>query len=273
MAKNPKSQWETISSKKAGEYLESNTKNRRVRARTVSFYAKQMAAGEWEPNGESIIFAEDGTLLDGQHRLMACVEAGKSFKTLVVRGAANDAFKTIDQSIPRSAGDIVGLEGHSHANRKAAAARVILALREAEPKGIKPQLSTKRSNVEVLDVVVELDKVLTEGCLAVRNDDGPTICKPPAIFAAAYTLFAKKNRGKTERFFQLLTSGEDMTKNHPIMKLRTTLMAAAVQPNVRRKKSWALALTIKAWNLFLQGKTTGNLKYSDRESWPKIRAR
>lgn len=273
MAKNPKSQWETITSKKAVEYLECNTRNRKVRARTVSFYARQIADGEWEPNGETIIFAEDGTLLDGQHRLMACVEAGKSFKTLVVRGSSDTAFLTIDQSIPRSAGDIVGLSGHAHANRKAASARIILCVLEAEPKGNKPQLSTKRSHVEVLRCVEEYDAILSEGCVSVTRDDGPIICKPPAVFAGCYALFARKNRKKAEEFFELLTTGEGLNKSHPIMKLRATLMAAATMPNVKRKKSWVLALTIKSWNFFLQGKTVGNLKFSDKETWPKIRAR
>jgi len=273
MAKNPKSQWETITPKRAVEYLESNTRNRKVRARTVSFYARHIAEGEWEPNGESIIFAEDGTLLDGQHRLLACVEAGKSFKTLVVRGCSNDAFLTIDQSIPRSAGDIVGLSGQAHANRKAAAARVILRVLEAEPKGIRPQLSTKSSHKEVLDCVQQYEALLNDGCVVVRNDDGTTICRPPAVFTGCYVLFARKNRKKADEFFSLLTTGEGLSKNHPIMKLRGTLIVAATMPNVKRKKSWVLALTIKAWNFFLQGKSVGNLKFSDKESWPKIRAR
>jgi hypothetical protein len=273
MAKNPKSNFETITPKKAQEYLEHNTRNRRVRKRTVYFYARQMQEGEWAANGEPIIFSQDGTLLDGQHRLMACVEANKSFRTLVVRGAPDDAFTTIDQSIPRSGGDVVGLAGISHANRKAAAARIIMAIDEADAKGLRPNLGTKRSLAETLECVQANDKWLDDSCTIIRQEQGPSICKPPAVFAACHTLFARKNRKKADAFFEQLTSGTGLKKTDPVYKLRSVLIMVHNQPNVRRKKSWILGLTIKAWNFFLEGKKVGNLKFSDKEAWPKIRAR
>ena len=55
----------------AHEWLGFNTHNRNIRQRIVTAYAADMTGGDWQWNGESIKFAEDGTLLDGQHRLAA----------------------------------------------------------------------------------------------------------------------------------------------------------------------------------------------------------
>lgn len=99
-----KSKVERITPEKASEMLEMNTANfRRPDRRRVQELAKIMSQGGWELNGESIKFGIDGTLLDGQHRLMACVQSGKDFETLVVRGVAATAMG-IDRGRPRNVG-------------------------------------------------------------------------------------------------------------------------------------------------------------------------
>lgn len=55
---------------------ERNTDNRRVKPRCVKTYAKDMKNGNWLDNGERLkINKETGKLEDGQHRLLAVVEA------------------------------------------------------------------------------------------------------------------------------------------------------------------------------------------------------
>ena len=266
---------ETITPKKAQIYLESNTNNRRVRQTTVDFYARIMSSGAWKLNGKTIVISNEGVILDGQHRLQACVNSGATFQTVVVRGPEDECFGTIDQGVVRTGGDIVGREGYSQSNRKSAATRVILAIDEVDGgiEGFKPNLGLKRAHIEILDYVVENDDLLTEACNAVREDDGPSICKPPAVFVALYVFLAQKNRTKAKEFFEQLTSGENLNKSDPTYKLRKTLVGALSVTGVRRKKTWVLAITIKAWNAFLQGSTVGQLKFSETEKWPKTRAR
>jgi hypothetical protein len=273
--KVPSVRTETIDPKKAAKYLEANTHNRRLRPRTVTFYARQMAEGEWHLNGSALVFSNEGVLLNGQHRLHACIEADTPFKTIVVRGAADETFATIDQVAPRTSGDIVGREGYAQATRKAAAARVIMAIedQEADGNGNKPALNVKQPHMDVLAAVERLDEYLTEGCSLILKDEGPTICKPPATFVALYVCFALKNRKKAREFFEQITSGEMLEKDDPVYKLRRTLIGAMAQPNVRRKKSWVMAITIKAWNSFLQVKKVQQLKFSEAEKWPRIRSR
>ncbi|MDP2620568.1 MAG: hypothetical protein Q8P46_10395, partial [Hyphomicrobiales bacterium] len=66
----------------AREWLEkTNRKNRPLSELKWTAYAVDMLEGRWQYNGDAIRFGSDGVLLDGQHRLMACVEAGIPFET------------------------------------------------------------------------------------------------------------------------------------------------------------------------------------------------
>ena len=78
---------ENITPAKAVEYLKHNTNNYRKLSRAkYKQYAEDMRAGKWQPNGEAIIFGEDGILKDGQHRLAAIIEANKTVQIAVIRG-------------------------------------------------------------------------------------------------------------------------------------------------------------------------------------------
>ena len=272
---NPSSRVETITPKKALKYLEANTHNRRVRKKTVNFYARQMREGDWDLTGEPIIFSNEDVLLNGQHRLYACIEANTSFKTFVVRGASDTSFAKIDQNIPRQAADIVGREGYTQSTRKAAAARVVLAMLECEdkPAGERPALNTKRAHAEILEFVEDNDELLAEGCALVIKDDGLSICRPPGVFVGLYTTFGLKNRKRAREFFEQIVSGEVLERDDAASRLRQVLISSLSQTNVKRKKTWVIAVTIKAWNLFLQDKQIRQLKFGENENWPKVRAR
>lgn len=79
-----------------------NSRNRPVSQSTVDRYVQEMKAGNWKENGQGIIFGKDGQLINGQHRLKACVAANKTFTTLVVYGIDNESFDTIDDGSQRS---------------------------------------------------------------------------------------------------------------------------------------------------------------------------
>ena len=61
----------------AAEWLTHNTHNRGLKPIAIKRFAEDMTTGDWQWNGESIRFAADGTLLDGQNRLHAIVDSGE----------------------------------------------------------------------------------------------------------------------------------------------------------------------------------------------------
>lgn len=52
-----------------------------------------MQHGNWKLNGEAITFHKDGSLANGQHRLMAVVRSGASIQSLVVYDVDDDAIE------------------------------------------------------------------------------------------------------------------------------------------------------------------------------------
>lgn len=103
----------------AAEWLEMNTMNRNISQTTVKRYALAMLAGEWQQNGQTITIAEDGTVLDGQHRLWAVIEAGVTVTFLVVFNVSKDAIATIDSGVTRTFRHVLQIKGSKHASTAA----------------------------------------------------------------------------------------------------------------------------------------------------------
>jgi hypothetical protein len=117
-----------ITPQMAKNMLTRNKNNRNLSMRTVENYAKDMRAGHWQVNGESIKIGKDGSLLDGQHRLSAVIKSGIPVPLVLIEDIDNDSFFTIDTGKKRTAGQIAQLSGEKNGNRVAAIARMIRLL-------------------------------------------------------------------------------------------------------------------------------------------------
>lgn len=95
---------EEITPELAKRYLAYNIKeNRHVSPSIVIKYASDMESGNFMINNNAICFNEYGQLIDGQHRLQACVKANVPFKSFVTRNLPAGAYKVIDVGRPRDA--------------------------------------------------------------------------------------------------------------------------------------------------------------------------
>jgi hypothetical protein len=102
-----RAQWIEITPDEATRWLEKNPNNRDIRSGWVRELAKHMLVGprspgvysaeDWDTPGwdeagwDAIAFDVDGNLLNGQHRLRACVLAGVPFINLVIFGLPRKA--------------------------------------------------------------------------------------------------------------------------------------------------------------------------------------
>ena len=90
-------------------WLDKNVKNRKLQRHTTSKYARDMLAGAWQVTGDAIRFDVHSNLLDGQHRLKACIEAGVPFETFVIYGLPTQTQDVMDIGKIRSATDTLAL--------------------------------------------------------------------------------------------------------------------------------------------------------------------
>ena len=106
-----------ITPAEAAEILRTKNKvNRAIDRRLVARLAASMKAGEWKVNGECIVFAPDGTLLDGQNRLSAIVKSGVAITTCVMYNVPEDARATMDSGKKRTAADVLRFMGYKNSN-------------------------------------------------------------------------------------------------------------------------------------------------------------
>lgn len=86
----------------ATKLLEGNTNNyRKLNTKTVDRYASLMEQGKWVTEACMIVLAEDGTLINGQHRLTAVQKVQLAIDMIVVTGASISSKDVIDSHMPR----------------------------------------------------------------------------------------------------------------------------------------------------------------------------
>lgn len=253
----------TITPEQAEALLAANTHNRSPRQSFVDQYAADMRAGAWQLNGEAIKVATDGQILDGQHRLMAIVEAGTPVETLIITGLPNEAQETMDQGRSRSFGDVLKLRGEAYYAALASATR-ILAIYERD--GI-PILSFGRPSPTVQQMSRTLDRNphLRESVKLIYSDLRKWL--PTAAMVTLHYLFASVSQEDADDFFAKLATGENLDASSPIYVLRERLMREhyeALRLNPRVK----VAFIIKAWNAYRRGETIKRLQWNAGGSSP-----
>lgn len=288
-------QIELITPKIADQMLATMVKNRPVSESKILEYAVAMDEGEWALNGETIKIDQFGHLIDGQHRLRACVLAEKNFRSFVARGIEDpEAFATIDVGKTRTARDVFGIAGYANPNVVSGAALIIYGhkhglmtwksmegSRRAKRGGkASPRITDKlrqmpgRSSVVPKDELLEFSRPIADGLnSAVRAVHTTTMRKaqklvPVSIMAALYYLFREKSFDDAERFFYDLGEGVGLTKGDPVYWLRERLLDNK-SGNTSMNRYTIIGLCIKAWNKRREGEETKYLKIGDGEEFPK----
>jgi len=256
---------EVITPEIAREYLGYNTRNRNISVRHVDFLAKAMTDGTWDVNGDSIRFAGD-MLLDGQHRLMACINSGVSFTTLVIRGLDASTFDTIDIGKKRSAGDTLSVLGVKNSLGHAGALAVIIRTMSR-----KSEASVKITNKDI-EVAYELYDGLGEHVYYATSGRSST----PMSFshrAAFRYMFSVVDECAAHDFFDKIDTGVGLENDSPELALRNRMLASNASKS-RIRRPYIEALIIKAWNYKFNGRTVKALRYrtegGNAEEFPVI---
>jgi len=98
-----------LTPEKARAWLERNTSNRPVRSAHLKHLTREMSLRRWVLSPEPIVFAKSGRLLDGQHRLLACIQSGETIPVTVSLVENEDVYLVLDQGANRSTADLLDL--------------------------------------------------------------------------------------------------------------------------------------------------------------------
>ena len=80
-----------------------NGKNRYIRMNTVAKFVQDIKEGRWQVTHQGIAFDENGTLIDGQHRLLAIAEGGRDCQIMVSYNVPRKSFSVLDCGVSRTA--------------------------------------------------------------------------------------------------------------------------------------------------------------------------
>ncbi len=254
----------TITPQLAEKWLKKNTHNRGVVNARVDQYAADMRRGEWRVNGETIKLAADGRILDGQHRLMAVLEAGVEIQSLVITGLEDAAQETMDQGRARSLADVFKLRGEKYSNPLATSSR-ILALYEMYGQIVQPAYEAPPSIMQA-SRALERNPELRDSVAFVYLLRKPWM--PSSHMGALHFLFATADAEAANDFVTKLSTGEELHRAHPIYVLRELLMTAHMERNPILQRH-QLALIIKAWNAYMDGEEITRLLWTPGGAHPE----
>lgn len=229
----------------AAQWLKHNRINRPVSRGHVATLAKQIEDGRWQFNGQPIVIADDEEVLDGQHRLHACIEAGKPIETLVVYGVARDAFRTIDTGKSRTGSDVLTLD-YPEAPRDlvsavASGARLSIFMDDKTLNRFE-----RVSNSEIIDYVERnpeiwmLGRRLSELTRGVRPlGMGSTL--------ALYLQFHRRDSDLADQFMRDFYTGVELKDTSVVFMLRE-MLASDQQRHTRWSNTHKMRMVVKAWN-------------------------
>lgn len=256
----------TVTPAQAELWLGRNTDNRSIRKGATGRYSRDIANDAWVENGSAIVFANDGTLLDGQHRLEACVVAGKPFVTLVIRNVQRATQNTIDDGAKRTLSDRFRFSGHTNTATAAAVVRRVLMWQA----GYKTNSGVYQpSTQESLNLLDSDPTVVTAVEVAVSMRGSKLL--PPSIIGLGWWLFWRIDADDCQEFWDGLHTGAGLSAESPILRLREQLIDKAAEPG-RIPETVILAWVIKAWNAWRENyvpKRNYSLKAGERFPEPK----
>jgi hypothetical protein len=251
----------------AKRWLDANTKNRKPTDGHWLEIAIDMEQCRWKYNGASIKFGKDGVLLDGQHRLMACVESRTPFDTDVVFGLDPGVLDTIDTNVlPRTAAHIAQLEGVENATGSSALAYLLLV---HEKHGIHrvQNVGCKPTKTEVIARVKADPRVAP---IAGRATTWARRLVQPRVVAFCYYLFSQQDTDKAEQFVEEFSNGQDIGRGDPVYYLRER-MALNARSKAKLPMKEIIALFFKAWIAYRDNKRLFTLRWrSSAEDFPQI---
>lgn len=249
----------TITPTEAKKYLSVNINNRYIKPQRVAMYAADMINGKWLVNGECIKISSENVILDGQHRLLACIESNIPFKTYVLNDLDPNVMPTIDQGVARTPGDIMHLYGIKNSVGIASSVKRYLWLKQGATS-----YQRKKSSFELLDEYNSRPEYWQEYFHKAKaiNEDINNVITVTTL--TAYLAFLSEY-GDIETFFDL------MTKFHNTPS--ALLLKVVTRARVARKKmptNEFHVIIIKAFNAFITGKILVQLYYRVGELAPKI---
>jgi len=246
----------------AAKLLEQNTVNRLLSPARVNALADAIDRDGWLADANPIKIGEDGTIIDGQHRLYAIVKAGKAITCLLASDVPIIARMSVDTGRPRSFADYLRMNGIVSATDVAAVARFLHWYRHGTNKVMH------MDTVQLWEFYQANTDLITDSVGRGKSTYRHVRSIQRSVMAVAWAIFSEIDRDEAEIFWsQLRGEATPSSAANALCTFGTFRQLSAGHYEQR----YSLAIVIKAWNAFRRGAEVKNLvwKAGANEKYPE----
>ena len=222
-----------------------NRRNRKIQVSHLRTIARDIVAGNWQVNAQPICFAgnlsdpDTAILLNGQHRLSACVEADVPIDVPVAFNVPSEAFSTYDIHRKR-----LHLPDKKRSSAKvddrvlAAAAR----FQWRYDQGIPVSARVNPSTTELVQTM-QAHPSLGEGYPLARR---MKTLASAGVMTFFIHLVTSDRPDDAESFLKALETGENLTRGNPVLRARQEMIGE----RGGRSRKETLTLLLETWEAY-----------------------
>lgn len=202
---------EMIGPEQAESMLLKNTRNRNIIQRQVRFLSNEMRIGNWKLTNNGIGFDSEGSLIDGQHRLLAVIDAQVTVPMLVCRKMAADTMTVIDKNKVRSLSHDMLMDGRVYSSKMPSCLRVCVVIL----KGCFT--NTASVDIRTIQAFNEWKTAFSDGIddlVPVIYGHKHSVFVRNAAISGALVFCYKANKPKVLDFITHLTDGTNLERDH-----------------------------------------------------------
>lgn len=262
----------------ARDMLQKNPRNRTLRRSNVHYLANEIKSGRWKLTHQGVAVATDGTLLDGQHRLNAIIEADTSALINVSFDCDPSLFTVIDTGSARTSSDVLRIAGAVNTNETtiSAAIKLVHLYRNKSQLMWTGEVSRVSSDVVLKEFESDPDLYNWAVRLANKARNEFNVLRVKSA-TAAFVCIAMQDTSfidaaTLEEFVMSIATGANMVKLDPRHTFRQQLINGwnpGSGTGGRASQAW-LACWIKVFNFYLGNTELKLFKTPSLTPMPKI---
>jgi len=246
--------------------LEKNDRNRGISKYVLSNYVSDMENDRWQDSASQIQISSEGWLLNGQHRLHAVVQSGRSQYFTITRGLNSETQDVMDLGKTRTVADALSIRGVKNWHMVAASIRLHYGWQTGTPIKTFEGGRTGRTKAQEIELILkEKDQIPMLGEVMNMASRSTAAFRPlTGASAGAFLIEATRLPGTWEyarNFIEQVTTGERLFDRDPILVLRNRLNKMFFKlEKPRGERAVKLGLIVSAWNHYVDGNKVSTLR-------------
>lgn len=248
-----------IGPREADKLLGNNPENRHLNARLASQLVRDIAEGRWQFNGESIVVANTGELNDGQHRLGAIAQSGKTVKTVIAFGVPRESRETLDMGRMRNMADQLVLAGIPNAALVSAITRLVVAWERSGGDGLR--MASWSTITELISRGRDDEGMHESARYASARYHFTRDLLPGSAIGFCHYILGRIDHGAAIDYLDRVCIGDSLKKNDAAYSVRRALMMTTT-----KKRASLAAMVLRGWTFYRAEAEPGPGAITDR--WP-----